>query len=217
MDFIGFLIEFAPRYLNGFQRYVSLALFSFVIAFVIGVIIASFRVSPIPPLQRFGTAYVSVFRNTPLLVLLFLFFFGGPKLGLTFSPYATTVLVLGLYTGAYLGETIRSGINAVSKGQAEAARAIGLGFTQVLGFIVVPQALRTVVGPIGNLFIANAKNTALGLTIGYAELTSVAQTLANREARTVEAYLSAAFIYATSLLIVGGLFGLIEKQVAIKR
>lgn len=217
MDFIGFLIEFAPRYLNGFQRYVSLALFSFVIAFIIGVIIASFRVSPIPPLQRFGTAYVSVFRNTPLLVLLFLFFFGGPKLGLTFSPYATTVLVLGLYTGAYLGETIRSGINAVSKGQAEAARAIGLGFTQVLGFIVVPQALRTVVGPIGNLFIANAKNTALGLTIGYAELTSVAQTLANREARTVEAYLSAAFIYATSLLIVGGLFGLIEKQVAIKR
>lgn len=217
MNFIGFLIEFAPRYLNGFQRYASLALLSFAIAFVVGVVLASFRVSPIPPLQRFGSVYVSVFRNTPLLVLFFLAFFGLPKIGLTFSPFTTAIVVLGLYTGAYLGETIRSGINAVSKGQAEAARAIGLGFTQVLGFIVIPQALRTVVGPIGNLFIANAKNTAIALTIGYPELTSVAQTLANREARTVEAYLAAAFIYSSSLLLVGGLFGLIERQVAIKR
>ncbi|HSK89715.1 MAG TPA: amino acid ABC transporter permease [Euzebyales bacterium] len=214
---IQFLIDNWDPMWAAFLLTTRLALYSFTFALLIGVVIASFRVSPIPPLQRFASAYVSIFRNTPLLVIFFLFFFGFPKLGILFQPFPSAVLVLSLYTGAYLGEAIRSGINAVAVGQAEAARAIGLGFTQLLGLVVLPQALRTVVAPIGNLFIANAKNTSIALSIGVTELTSVSRELGQRQAQIVAALLGAGLLYVISLLLAGAIFGWIEQRVAIKR
>lgn len=180
-------------------------------------VIASCRVSPVPPLQRFGSVYVSIFRNTPLLVLFFLFFFGFPKLGFQYSPFVSSIIVLSAYTGAYIGEAVRSGINSVSTGQAEAARAIGLRFTQLLALVVIPQALRTVVQPIGNLFIANTKNTSIALTIGVLELTGVANRLANQTAQVIAAFLGAALIYVILLVPAGAVIGWIETRVAIKR
>ena len=113
---------------------------------VVGTIVVALRVAPSRWLRAIGTVYVETFRNTPLLVVFFVFFFGLPKLGFIYTPFVTTAIVMSLYTGAYLGEAIRSGINSVASGQAEAARAIGLNFIQVLGVIVIPQPLRTVVG-----------------------------------------------------------------------
>lgn len=217
MDVITVLVENADAYWRGFRTTAALAALSFALAFVVGTLIASCRVSPVPPLRRFATFYVALFRNTPLLAAMFLFFFGLPKLGVLFSPFRTAVIVLGLYTGAYMGETIRSGINAVSAGQAEAARAIGLPFRQVLGLIIVPQALRTVVAPIGNLFIANAKNSAIALTIGVSELTGTANRLAVGGGTAVPFLLGAAVIYMVCLLFAGAIFGAIEQRVAIKR
>lgn len=213
---IQFLIEHRDLYIDGFVRTFQVANLSFGFALLVGLLIASFRVSPIPPLRRFAAVYVSVFRNTPLLVIFFVFFFGLPELGFTYSPFVTTAIVMALYTGAYLGEAVRSGINAVATGQAEAARAIGLKFTQLLGLIVIPQALRTVVGPIGNLYIANAKNTAIALTIGLFELTAVAQRLINQTA-DVNAFVVAALLYIVWLLLAGYVFGVIERRVAIRR
>jgi glutamate transport system permease protein len=217
MNPVTFLIDNWDLYWTGFVRLLQAANLAFVLAMVVGVVIASFRVSPVPPLRRFGSFYVTVFRNTPLLIIFFVFFFGLPKLGFVFTPFVSTVAVMTLYTGAYLSETVRSGINAVDPGQAEAARAIGLPFTQVLRQIVIPQALRTVVGPIGNLYIANAKNTVIGTTIGLFVETTAAQRLATRTAQPIAAYTAAALLYVIWLLIAAQVFTSIERRVAIKR
>lgn len=217
MNPISFMIDNWDLYAEGLSRTLQVANLSFVFAMVVGIVIASFRVSPIPPLQRFAGFYVSVFRNTPLLVIFFVFFFGLPSLGFQYTPFQSTTIVLSLYTGAYLGETIRSGINSVASGQAEAARAVGLNFTQVLGLIIIPQALRTVVGPMGNLYIANGKNSALGLTIGLLELTAVANRLTNVTAEAVSAFAAAALLYIVWLLAAAYVIGLIEQRVAIRR
>lgn len=217
MEFLEFYGEYGDRFIEGALVTLRLTLLSFVGAMAIGVVIASFRVSPIPPLRRFASAYVSVFRNTPLLVIFFLFFFGLPKVGILFQPFTSAMIVMSMYTGAYMGEVVRSGINAVSAGQMEAGRAIGLNFVQLLRLIVVPQALRTVVAPIGNLFIANAKNTSIALTIGVVELTSVSRELINRTAEVWPSLLGAAAIYTVALLFSGYLFGAIERRVAIAR
>lgn len=217
MNPVTFLIDNWDLYSTGFWRLLQAAHVGFAVAMVIGVLIASFRVSPIPPLQRFAAVYVTIFRNTPLLIIFFLFFFGLPKIGFTFTPFVTTVIVMGLYTGAYMGETVRSGINSVDTGQAEAARAIGLPFSQVLGLVVIPQALRTVVGPIGNLYIANAKNTVIGTTIGLFVETTAAQRLANETAQPFAAFSAAALLFVVWLLLAAQAFTLIEQRVAIKR
>jgi glutamate transport system permease protein len=142
-------------YLEGMWRTVQLTALSFLFAFVIGTFVAAMRVSPVPPLRWAGTVYIELVRNTPLLVLMFIFFFGFPSIGIKFeSKFVSAIIVLSAYTGTFVGETVRSGINALSKGQAEAARSIGLTFPQVMGIIVLPQALRTVVAPLGGIFIA---------------------------------------------------------------
>ena len=218
-DLTGFeyFVDHADAFADGAWVMLQLSVLSFVFALVIGVVVASFRVSPIPPLQRFAAVYVSIFRNIPLIVIFFLFFFGLPKVGVRFNPFVSAIIVMSTYTGAYMAEVIRSGINSVSTGQAEAGRAVGLNFTQLLGHIVIPQALRTVVAPIGNLFVANAKNTSIALTIGVVELTSVSRQLINRTAQTWYALIGAAAIYVVYLLLAGYVFGRIERRVAIKR
>ncbi len=214
---VSFWIEHSDVFIEGALVSLRLTLLSFALALAIGVVIASFRVSPIAPLIRFATVYVSFFRNIPLIVIYFMFFFGLTKVGILFSPFVSAVIVMGTYTGAYMAEVVRSGINSVSVGQAEAGRAIGLNFTQLLALIVVPQALRTVVGPIGNLFVANAKNTSIALTIGVVELTSTATNLINATAETWSALIGAALIYTVFLLASGYVFGAIEQRVAIHR
>jgi glutamate transport system permease protein len=214
LEFFG---EHADTFARGAWVTAQLSLLSFAVALLIGTLIASFRVSPVPPLRRFATFYVSVFRNTPLIVIYFLFFFGLTKVGIQFSPFVSAVVVASLYTGAYMGEVVRSGINSVSAGQIEAGRAIGLPFTRLLTLIVIPQAVRTVIAPIGNLFIANAKNTAIALTIGVVELTQVSRSLITQTAQTWPSLIGSASIYIVALLFAGYVFGAIEQRVAIKR
>ncbi|CAN5550404.1 amino acid ABC transporter permease [soil metagenome] len=196
---------------------VQLALISFAGAFLIGIVVAGFRVSPVPPLRAVGMFYVETVRNTPLVLIMFLFFFGLTKVAIQYSGFTTGVICLSLYTGAYVAETIRSGINSVAQGQAEAARAVGLTFLQVLGIVVLPQALRTVVQPIGNLFAANTKNTAIVYAIGVVDLTGTADRLGNQAADTIATLFAAGIGYLLLLIPAGFLFGVIERRVAIKR
>jgi glutamate transport system permease protein len=204
-------------YWRGMHTTASLTLLSYVVAFVIGIAVAAFRVSPVPPLRAAGTAYVEVFRNIPLPVLFVLFFFGFPKIGIIYSPFTSAIIVLSVYTGAFLGETIRAGINTVAKGQAEAARAIGLTFPQTLRIVVLPQALRTVVQPMGNIFSALIRNSSIALTISVAELTLQAEHLITETARPIEVCLGAAVAYLLMTLPSGYAIGAIERRVAFKR
>jgi glutamate transport system permease protein len=203
--------------LEGARVTLWMAVLSYLLAFLVGNIIAAMRVSPVPVLNRVAMLYVSVFRNTPLIVLAFLVWYGGGRVGLPFGRLTTAILVLGFYTGAYIAESVRSGINAVPPGQAEAARAIGLPFTGVVGVIVLPQAIRTVIPPLGNLWIANLKNTSVFLVIGIDELTRAGR----RIGASITDYLAAFAVVAVFyLLLVYGsaqLIKLIERRVQIAR
>ena len=211
------LTEYWPALWAGFTVTVQLSLASFALAVVIGVLLAAMRVSPVAPLQRFVMGYVAFFRNTPIIALLFLYYFGGPYVGFQQPSFTTAAITLGMYTGAYMSETVRSGINAVSTGQAEAARAIGLKFSQLLTAVVLPQALRTVIPPVGNLFIANAKNTAVTLGIGVTELTAISQRIINNESGAVTIIALVALFYVAYLLLASWVFGALETRFAIKR
>lgn len=202
---------------EGFLRTLELAVFSALGALVIGTLIAAMRVSPAPPLRAAGALYVETVRNTPLTVVFFMLVFGLPKIGLLFSLVLTAITALSLYTGAFVSEAIRSGINSVAGGQAEAARAVGLTFGQTLRLVILPQAFRTVVPPLGNLWIANAKNTAIASAFGVVELTSVSSRLINSEAQTIVILLGTAAAYLIITLPSGAFFNALERRVAIAR
>ena len=204
-------------YLEGIRLTVELTLGSFALALVIGTLTAAARVSPVPPLRAAGMFYVETVRNTPLLVIFVLFYFALPKAGIQYPRFESAIIVLGLYTGTFVAETVRSGINAVAGGQAEAARSLGLTFPQTLGVVVLPQALRTVVPPLGSVFIALIKNSSVALVIGVQELTFEANHLAHETARAIPVYLGAAIAYLLLALPSGWVVALIERKVAIKR
>jgi glutamate transport system permease protein len=174
------LFDNLDLFAKGFWLTFQLCLLSAIGALLVGTIVAVLRISPVPPLRWLGTAYVTVFRNSPLTVVFFFAAFGLPALGsnadflnipglnllfrrLDFDlPYFRfAVLALSVYTGAFVCEAIRAGVNAVAAGQAEAARALGLTFTQNLRYVVLPQAWQAAVVPLGSVIIAMIKNSAL--------------------------------------------------------
>lgn len=204
-------------FLRGMRTTVLLTVLSYAAAFVIGIVVAAFRVSPVPPLRAAGALYVGTVRNTPLAVLLVLFFFALPDVGITYSSFVSAIIVLSAYTGAFIAETVRSGINAVSRGQGEAARALGLTFPQVLRIVVLPQALRTVVGPLGSIFSALIRNSALAALISVRELADTAEQLITDFAQPIPIFLGAAVGYLALTLPTGFVLSRIEHRLAIKR
>lgn len=196
---------------------VRLTVASFTVALLLGLVLAACRVSPVPPLRGAAAFFITMVRNTPLTVLFTLFFFGLTKVGILYSGFVTAVIVLGGYTGCFVGETIRSGVNAVAQGQAEAARALGLTFPQTLGLIVLPQAVRTVVAPIGSLFIALVKNSSIASIIAVPELVYRTNILANDTAENVAVFLGAVVTYLIITTPAGFAISAVERRVAVKR
>ena len=186
-------------------------------AVVIGVLVTVARISPVPTLRAAAFCYVQYFLNVPLLALLLLAVFALPDAGLIMPLSTTVVVVLALYEGAYVAEAVRSGVNTVAPGEVEAARALGLRFTQVMHRVVVPQALRAVVQPLGNVMIALLMNTALAATVGVVELTSAANRVNNQVAQPIAVYAAVGAIYMAMALGIGLLAGRVEKRVAIQR
>jgi glutamate transport system permease protein len=214
---VDVVVDNLDLYLKGMRTTVSLTLLSYAAALVIGTVVAAFRVSPVPPLRAVGALYVGVVRNTPLAVLMVGFLVGAGDVGIKFSFFTTAVIVLSAYTGAFVGETVRSGVNAVARGQGEAARALGLTFPQVLRIVVLPQAFRTVVAPLGSIFIALIKNSALAALISVNELAGTTEQLINETAQYLPIFLGAAAAYLVLTIPSGLLVGVIERRVAIKR
>jgi glutamate transport system permease protein len=168
------LIRYAPALAAGFLKNVQLAVFCAVFSLILGTILITMRVAPTPVLRVAAAVYVTFIRNTPLtLVLAFSALGLSDTLGLTFSSTPSTnsfrLVVLGLsaYTSTFVCEALRSGINTVPLGQAEAARAIGMTFFQSLRLIILPQAFRAVVAPLGSVMIAMTKNTTIAIAAGY--------------------------------------------------
>ncbi|RBY90955.1 amino acid ABC transporter permease [Blastococcus sp. TF02A-30] len=167
---------------DAFLQTLSLSLLAGLLALVLGTLLAAMRVSPIAPLRWLATFYVETFRNTPLTVVFFFMIFGLPQIDFVIDFFTGAVLSVGLYTAAFVCEALRSGINAVAAGQVEAARAVGLTFGQTLREIVLPQAFRTVVPPLGNVWIAMVKNTSIAAGFSVTELSAVLPRLVNADA-----------------------------------
>ena len=214
---MGAVTDHLGLFAEGARTTAALTALSFLFALVIGSALASCRVSPVPPLRAAATAYVETVRNTPLTVLFVLFFFGLPKVGVIQPRFASAVIVLSAYTGAFVGEAVRSGINAVATGQAEAARALGLTFAQTLRLVVLPQAYRTVVAPLGGLLVALIKNSSIASVISVTELSRVADNLNASTARSIPVFVGAAVGYLIMAVPTGLAVGALERRVAIRR
>lgn len=204
-------------YLEGARTTIALTLLSYAIALIVGIAVAACRVSPVPPLRALATAWVELVRNTPLAVLFLLFWFGFTKIGIKYGLFTSAIIVLSAYTSTFIGETVRAGINSVSKGQAEAARSLGLTFPQTMTTVVLPQALRTVVGPLGSLFIALIKNSSVAGVIGVIDLTAVAASVGNETAQPVAAFAGAATGYVILALLSAWGVRRLEHRTAITR
>lgn len=212
--------------LAAFWVTVQLTLYSAVGSLIWGTILVAMRVSPVPIMRAFGTAYVNIVRNTPLTVIIVATSLGlNQTLGLTlagetFAEQGFRLAVLGFiaYTATFVCESLRSGINTVPVGQAEAARALGLGFTQVLVLIVLPQAFRSVVAPLASVLIALTKNTTVAAAIGVAEAALLMKEMLENESDAiflVTAIFALGFVILT--LPTGLLLGWVAKKVTVKR
>ncbi|MCB5283537.1 amino acid ABC transporter permease [Arthrobacter sp. AL08] len=213
------IIENLPAYWDGFLRTLFLAVVSGIISLIVGTLLAAARVSPVAALRGFSMFYVEIVRNTPLTIAFFFAAIVLPRLGVTFQQFeVAAIIALSAYTSAFIAEAVRSGVNSVPVGQAEAARSIGMGFGQVLSHIVLPQALRTVIPPMINILIALVKNSSVAGAFFVLELFGEGKQLANANGDKVLWVLAGvAFFYLLITIPLGIFAARVERKVAIAR
>jgi len=195
-----------------------LTLTSYALALVIGLVIALMRISSQPVLKNFAILYVEVVRGIPILVILLLFYFAiGPwirdNLNVPMPEVLRAILGLSFAYGAFLAEIFRAGIQSISRGQMEAARSLGMNYFQAMRHIVLPQAIRVVLPPIGNDFIAMLKDTSLVAAISLSEMTLRAELLAAKTSRPFQAFITIAVLYLIMTLILSFIVRVIENRV----
>ncbi|WP_030377247.1 MULTISPECIES: amino acid ABC transporter permease [unclassified Streptomyces] len=215
---MGLILSHLDVFGQGLLVSLELSGLTFLLAGLLGVGLAVLRISPVVPLRLFARAYVGTLRAVPLLVLLTLFVFGLPEIGLVYSLFWTAVTAMSLYWAAFFGEAVRSGVRAVPRGQIEAGRALGLTFGQVLRFVVLPQALRSMVQPLASLLIAVTLNSSLAAAVGVTqELTGQTQLLDLRYARPLVTFGAAALCYIALTLAIGQAAARLERRLAVQR
>lgn len=221
--------DMGPALWPAYWTTLKLTFFAAIGSLVWGTVLAAFRVSPVPVMRAFGTGYVTVVRNTPLtLIVIFCSIGLYQNLGLTLAPenenfvennnFWLAVLGFVLYTSTFVCETLRSGFNTVPLGQAEAARSLGLGFSRVFGLVVLPQAARSVIGPMGSVLIALTKNTTIASAIGVAEASLLMKEQIENHADQIIAIFA---IIAVGFMIItlaeGYVFGWLARRLAVRR
>ncbi len=212
------LAQYSDFFFEGFRNTLILAIGGMVGALVIGVVGASLRVWGGPFLSPVGTAYVEFFRNTPLLVQLSFaaVLFAPRNLNITANPIVVGILGLAIYTGSYVTEAIRSGILSVDARQVEAARSLGMSQIATLRLVVLPQAIRTVIPPLGNIAIALTKNTAIVGAIAANELLKVAGVIETRTA-SFDGYIAALIAFWCLTIPLAFVVGRIERRLKFAR
>lgn len=191
--------------------------FGLIIALVLGFIVGAMRVSPVPIARGVGGAYVNFVRNTPLTLMFFIFAFGVPPVFNYQNPEVLGILAIGLYTATYVAETVRSGINTVPVGQAEAARAIGMSFGQVMSNIVLPQASRSVIPPMMSVIIAFLKNTTVAAGFSIMNLGSARAWLSERGENAMVVLLWVAAIFVVLVFVLSLIQNYLEKKLKVAR
>lgn len=205
-------------FLRLFGQTLQLFAIAAVLSLLLGTLLAALRVSPVPVFRGIGTLYVTVLRNTPLTLVFVFFVFAYPLLDiLKIDNYLAAVVSLSLYTAAFVCEVVRSGINTVPVGQAEASRALGLTFTQMLGNVVLPQALRSVVPPMTSTMIALLKNTTVASGFAVVQAGNIRESLADQGENVMLGLLWVAFGFVVLVMPLTYVQQVFEKRWSVAR
>lgn len=193
---IGILQEALGKiFIASVEVTIPLTVFGFALAMVVALFMALVQYANIKVLKPFARFYIWIFRGTPLLVQLFLAYFGLPKLGIVMDAFPCALLVLGLNEGAYCAETLRSALESVSEGQIEAGYCVGMNYIQIMWHVVLPQAFRTAFPPLSNSLISMLKDTSLAATITVADMFMAAQRVVGRTYEPLWVYSEVALVY----------------------
>ncbi len=216
---IEVLSDHFDDYAAGFGVTLRLVLASLVVAVVLGTIVAALRVQPLRWLRALATIYTEIFRGVPLLVLLFISYAGVRRGGIAIDAWVAGILSLGVYTSAYVAEALRSGMSAVGRGQYEAGLSLGFSERDVLRRIVLPQAMRTVIPPLGSITIAMIKNSAIvgASLLALGDILKEARIVNSATFQTSEAFFWGAVAYLLLTISATVLFRWLEQRYAVRR
>jgi glutamate transport system permease protein len=207
-----------PTYFEGFRMTVLLLVASGISALILGTVIAAMRISPVSSLRAFATVYTELVRNTPLTLVLFFCAIVLPYLGSNLEYEVAAIVGLSVYTSPFIAEALRSGINGVPVGQAEASRSVGMSFGQTVGIVVLPQAFRMTIPPLINVFIALTKNTSVAGAFFVFELFAAGRQLANANGDAVIAILlGVATLYLLITIPLGVIAARLERKWVVQR
>ena len=214
MDF-ALMQRVFPFFMEAALVTIEISALALLLGLAMAALAAAARLSRSGPLRWLGTAYVSVFRGTPCLIQLFLLYFGGPQVGINLDPFAAGVIGLGLNIGAYMTESVRGAILAVDRGQAEASRTIGFSRWQTTRLVVMPQAARLMIRPLGVNTIALIKGSALVSAISVVEMTYTAQRFISSTYKPFEIFAIAAVLYMIIIYVVARVIDHLDRRYAI--
>lgn len=210
---MNLVIGSLPLLLLGAGVTVQITLLSVLVGVIIGLFVGIARISSFRILRFAAAVYVDFFRGTPLLVQIFLIYFAIPVLtGQRMDPFVAAISACGINSGAYVAEIFRAGIQAIDEGQMEAGRSLGMTWIQTMRYIIVPQAFKQVIPPLGNEFIALLKDSSLVSVIGFEELTRRGQLIIARTYGSLEIWLSVALIYLAMTLTISRFVAWLEKK-----
>lgn len=219
MSIPALLEQFGHQYLLALLTTWKLTALAFCAAFVIGIALTIFRVSPILPLRAAAELYIQIFRNIPGASLLMILVYALPYLGVVFSYFTCVLIATALIPAAFCSEYLFAGMNTIDEGQIEAARSLGMTFTQVIRRVVIPQALRSSVLPLTNLLIATMLTSALAsqVPMNPRDLTGIVAHINTHAVGGVTAFLISAFLYCMTAVVIGQIGSRIDKKVRILR
>lgn len=214
---VDLMINSLPLLIAGAGITIQITAISVGLGLIIGMFVGIARISNVKLLRWLAAIYIDFLRGTPLLVQIFLIYFALPVLlGQRVDPFIAAITACGINSGAYIAEIFRAGIQAIDEGQMEAGRSLGMTWVQTMRYIIVPQAFKNIVPPLGNEFIALLKDSSLVSVIGFEELTRRGQLIIARTYGSLEIWISVALIYLVMTLTISRLVAYLEKRLDTK-
>lgn len=214
---VDLMINSLPLLIVGAGITIQITAISVGLGLIIGMFVGIARICNVKVLRALATVYIDYLRGTPLLVQIFLIYFALPMVvGQRVDPFIAAITACGINSGAYIAEIFRAGIQAIDEGQMEAGRSLGMSWVQTMRYIIVPQAFKNVIPPLGNEFIALLKDSSLVSVIGFEELTRRGQLIIARTYGSLEIWITVALIYLVMTLTISRLVSYMEKRLATK-
>lgn len=213
LDF-SILTNYKEQFISGFLTTLQVSLLALIASFLLGTILAVMRLAPFKPLNVLSRVYVEFVRNTPILIQIFFFYFGLPALGVQLNPFTSGTLGLTVYTGAFIAEVIRAGIQSVDRGQMEAGMASGLSYSQTMRHIILPQAIKVVIPALGNQFLNLVKNSSILAVISGGDLMYQGDLISSQVFVVFDVYIFVALLYLIITIPLSYLVNMMERRLA---